>query len=121
MAALPAALAVLLLLSFSTAEEDRLLDNAERVGAELLAGLRSLEERFPGRVDNSRGRGMFAAFDLPDGETRGRVLEAMLEAGVLGLPSGARSLRFRPPLTLTSEEATEGLARLESALASVPA
>jgi L-lysine 6-transaminase len=102
-------------------EEDRLLDNAARVGAELVAGLRRLEERFPGRIDNSRGRGMFAAFDLPDGETRGRVLEAMLKEGVLGLPSGSRSLRFRPPLTLTSQEAAEGLERLETALAGVSA
>ncbi len=73
-------------------EEDRLLDNARDVGADLLAGLHGLEERFPGLVDNSRGLGMFAAFDLPDRDTRSRVRKAMLEAGVLGLASGAELL-----------------------------
>ncbi|MDH3404170.1 MAG: L-lysine 6-transaminase [Acidobacteriota bacterium] len=97
-------------------EDDGLVDNAARVGAELLAGLRRLEQRYPDRISNSRGRGLFVAFDLADQEARRRTLLAMLEAGVLGLRSGARSLRFRPALTLTAEEAAEGLARLESAL-----
>lgn len=97
-------------------EEDRLLDNATQVGRELLDGLRTLEERFPDKVTNARGRGMFLAFDLPDGEVRQETLRRMLDADVLGLPSGPASIRFRPPLTLTSQEAGEGLGRLEEAL-----
>jgi L-lysine 6-transaminase len=98
-------------------EADELLANAGRVGDELLAGLERLTERFPGLVSNPRGRGLFAAFDLPDSETRRDTLRAMLDADVLGLPCGPRSIRFRPPLTLTSTEAGDGLARLEAALA----
>jgi len=33
------------------------------------------------------------------------------------MPSGTRSIRFRPPLNLTAEEAREGLSRVERALA----
>jgi len=98
-------------------EKDELLAHVARVGGELLSGLRQLEERFPGRVTNSRGRGMFLAFDLPDPDVRRQTLTHMLDANVLGLPSGPKSIRFRPPLTLTAQEASEGLRRLEEALA----
>ena len=102
-------------------EDERLLDNATRVGEHLLAGLRRLEQTFPRLVSNSRGRGLFLAFDLPDDATRERVLNHMYDEGVLGLRSGSRAIRFRPPVSLTSAEADEGLMRLESALQHEPA
>ncbi len=98
-------------------EAENLLDNARSIGASLLAGLRELEGRFPDLVSNSRGRGLFIAFDLPDADVRRRVLETMLAADVLGLASGERSIRFRPALTLSAAEAAEGLGRLTEALA----
>ncbi|HEX2165048.1 MAG TPA: L-lysine 6-transaminase [Thermoanaerobaculia bacterium] len=98
-------------------EEEDLLANAREVGGELLAGLRRLEDRFPGGVTNARGRGMFLAFDLPDTETRNKALAKLIESDVLGLPSGADAIRFRPPLVLSRDEAAEGLARVERALA----
>jgi L-lysine 6-transaminase len=74
---------------------------------------------FPGRVTNARGRGLFVAFDLPDTETRTRALRALNEADVLGLASGERAVRMRPPLVLTHAEADEGLRRIERALATI--
>jgi L-lysine 6-transaminase len=59
---------------------------------------------------------MFMAFDLADGAVREQALAAMVAAGVLGLPSGERSIRFRPPVSLTRQEADDGLERLEKAL-----
>jgi L-lysine 6-transaminase len=100
-------------------EAEGLVENAARVGDHLLAGLRRLEAVFPGKVTNARGRGLFVAFDLPDGITRGRALEALNEADVLGLASGERSLRMRPPLVLSRDEADEGLRRIERALTRV--
>jgi L-lysine 6-transaminase len=100
-------------------EQDGLLANAARVGARLLDGLRRLEEMFPGRVSNARGRGLFLAFDLPDTETRNRALRGLNEADVLGLASGERAVRMRPPLVLSADEADEGLRRIERALAAV--
>jgi L-lysine 6-transaminase len=98
-------------------EEEELVANAALVGAEMLAGLRQLEERFPGQVTNARGRGLFLAVDLPSPEIRKATLRQMLDSDVLGLPSGTRSIRFRPALTLSSLEAQEGLRRLSEALA----
>jgi L-lysine 6-transaminase len=98
-------------------EEEGLLANAAQVGAELLDGLRRLEDRFPRGVSNARGRGMFLAFDLQDTETRNKALAKLIDSDVLGLPSGATAIRFRPPLVLMSDEAAEGLERVERALA----
>ena len=97
-------------------EEEDLLANARVVGAQLLDGLRRLEDRFPGGLTNARGRGMFLAFDLPDTETRNKALARLIESDVLGLPSGATAIRFRPPLVLSADEAQEGLRRVERAL-----
>jgi len=100
-------------------EEENLLANAATVGEYILAGFRKLEETYADRVSNSRGRGMFVAFDLADSEMRDAVLRAMLDADVLGLASGERAIRFRPNLALTRDEADEGLDRLTGALATV--
>ena len=62
---------------------------------------------------------MFLAFDLPSGELRDRALEALNSVDLLGLASGAQAVRFRPPLSMTAEEADEGLQRLEKALSMV--
>jgi L-lysine 6-transaminase len=97
-------------------DQEGLLDNARRIGARLLAGCEELAGRFEGRVSNPRGRGMFVAFDLPGHEERDRALRRMHEGGVLALPSGERSIRFRPALTLTAEEADEALRRTGQAL-----
>ncbi len=100
-------------------EEEDLIGNAARVGGRLLDGLRRLEAIFPGRVTNARGRGLFVAFDLPDTETRNRTLAALNDSDVLGLASGHRAVRMRPPLVLSADEVDEGLRRIERALAVV--
>lgn len=97
-------------------EEEGLLGRAASTGARLLDGLRRLEAVFPGKVTNARGRGLFVAFDLPDADARARTLKALNDADVLGLASGERSIRMRPPLVLTHDEADEGLRRVERAL-----
>jgi L-lysine 6-transaminase len=99
-------------------EEEDLLGNATRVGNVLLDGVRAFEQEFAGRISNGRGLGMLVAFDLPDTATRDSVRLKMREEGVMGMPSGTRSIRFRPPLNLTADEAREGLSRVRRALLS---
>jgi L-lysine 6-transaminase len=96
-------------------EEDRLVENARVVGDSLLDGLRAFEGEFPGLVTNVRGRGLMIAFDT-DASKRKTLLAKCLELGLVVLPCGARSVRFRPPLTLTASEADAGLDILRRAL-----
>lgn len=90
-------------------EQEALLENARRVGAHLLAGLRGVEGELGGLMTNARGRGLMIAFDLPDTAARNRAQDLLLANGLLLLTCGPRSIRFRPPLTLTPAEADTGL------------
>jgi L-lysine 6-transaminase len=99
-------------------EEEDLVGNAAAVGAHLLGRLSEMASEFPGTVSNVRGRGLFLALDLPDKPMRERVLAACLDQGLIALASGASAVRFRPPLTLSREEADEGVRKLRRAIAS---
>jgi L-lysine 6-transaminase len=98
---------------------ENLTANASAVGSALLRGLSDIASRFPELVSQVRGRGLMIAFDLPDPEARARAVAAAREQGLLLLPCGARSIRFRPFLDITPEDAAAGLERLERALASL--
>ena len=100
--------------------EEHLVENARVVGEFLKAKLEELSREFPGKMTNIRGRGLFIAFDLPDGKTRGAVLATWLQKHhVMALASGERAIRLRPPLTLTKDEALLGVQRLRAALAEI--
>ncbi len=99
--------------------DENLLQNVREQGRRLLDGLHDLAGAHPGAVTNVRGRGLMCAFDLADGETRGKVLTAAREEGVFALPCGDRSIRFRPFLDVTAEDIAEGLSALDRAVGRV--
>jgi L-lysine 6-transaminase len=101
-------------------DEERLVDNAARVGAYFVGELQRFGAEFPSLVSNVRGRGLMAAFDLPSGELRDAAIKSMMQHDVMVLSSGHQSLRFRPPLNLSMEEAAEGVRRMEKALQQLP-
>jgi L-lysine 6-transaminase len=96
--------------------EDGLVENARMVGGRLLEGLRALQEELGGVMANARGRGLMIAFDLETAERRDKALDRMLENGFLVLGCGTRSVRFRPPLNLTSAEADTALEMVRKSL-----
>ena len=97
-------------------EEEELVENAAAVGAHLLAGLESLQAERPDAVSNARGRGLMCAVDLPDTETRDRLMDKAYELGLMILGCGKRSIRFRPALDITSAEIDEALDLVRKAL-----
>jgi L-lysine 6-transaminase len=98
-------------------ERDELLGKVAATGAWFLEELQDLGSRFPGVVSNVRGRGLMCAFDLPGSGERDRLLAILREQEkILALPSGQRSIRFRPALTITTEELSTGLKGLDRAL-----
>ena len=80
-------------------QNDKLVDNAHRVGSHLLWCLRTIRG-----LDNVRGRGLMIAFDLPSSELRDRMME-LLQENMIVLKCGSRSIRLRPPLTFSEEDA----------------
>ena len=101
---------------FEVIDEEGLVENAAAVGSYFTGELQRFAEEFPRLVTNVRGRGLMTAFDLPSGEIRDAALEAFMANDVMVLSSGHRSARFRPPLNLSIDEATEGIKRMEKAL-----
>ena len=97
-------------------EEEKLVENAAAVGAHLLAGLESLQAERPDVVSNARGRGLMCAVDLPDTETRDRLMDKAYELGLMILGCGKRSIRFRPVLDITRAEIDEALDLVRKAL-----
>ncbi len=90
-------------------EDERVVEYSARLGEALLKELRVLEESFPGLVSNVRGRGLFCALDLPDTETRDRVIARLFEKRLVMLGCGDRSIRFRPALNIPEEDLFLGL------------
>ncbi len=97
--------------------DENLVGNAACQGVRLLDGLHALASRHA-QMSAVRGRGLFCAFDLPDGETRDNTLRACLDRRMMVLPCGDRSLRFRPVLDVQPEHIDRGLEILDSALGS---
>ncbi len=101
--------------------------NAYKVGTRLLAGLSELVGEVP-TVGDVRGKGLMIGVEMvhqggrrPDPAAAGRVQEAAREGGLLIGKGGlyGNVLRIAPPLTLTPDEADEGLAILGRAVRQV--
>ncbi len=89
--------------------DENILENVRSRGETLMKGLTNLHEKYPEQISNVRGKGLMCAFDLPSSETRDRMITEILKNGAIILPSGANSIRFRPPLNITDEDILKGL------------
>ncbi len=96
--------------------EEKLVENAAKVGAYLSAKLSELEQEFPALMTNARGRGLFCAFDMPSAEKRLELRRSVFDKGLLLIGCGERTIRFRPPLNLSEPEVDEGVEIIAKAL-----
>ncbi|GAA4542906.1 aspartate aminotransferase family protein [Amycolatopsis samaneae] len=101
--------------------------NAAARGEQLLSGLRAADSPLVGEV---RGKGLMIGVELvepggtePSVRAAGRVLEETKRRGLLVGKGGLHGnvLRIAPPMTLTAEEAQEGLDILVDSLAAAQA
>ncbi len=107
--------------------EEGMVENAARVGARLQADLESIAAP---SVKEVRGRGLMIAIEFvrpgtsePDSAATLRVFDECRKGGLLVGKGGlyGNVVRLGPPLTLTEEEAREGLAILTHAIATADA
>jgi L-lysine 6-transaminase len=101
-------------------EQERLLENAQTVGALLLEGLSELAQQ-PGPISAPRGRGLLVAFDLPSPGQRDAFYAGLFDLGLLTLKCGPRSIRFRPPLDVTAADAREAIGLIRQQCRRLPA
>jgi 4-aminobutyrate aminotransferase-like enzyme len=100
-----AALAVL-----DVIDDERLIDNAKRVGKELMDALRGLD------IGEVRGRGLLVGVEVESPERAEDVVNRMRDAGVLINRTGPQSnvLKIRPPLVFAAEHVDLLVAALEA-------
>jgi len=97
-------------------ENENLVQNAHTVGQHLSTCLDTLQSNHPDLVSNSRNRGLFGAFDLPDSDIRDKAIESITQEGVMMLGCGKNSIRFRPHLNITPSELDQGFEMIHRAL-----
>jgi L-lysine 6-transaminase len=103
---------------FEVIESDDLILRAAEWGRYLRDRLEALALEFPGVVHDVRGRGLMCAFSLPSAAQRDALIGRLWEQRVIMLASGADSVRFRPPLTVSREEIDAAIAAVRTALSS---
>ena len=99
--------------------QENILENVRSRGKTLLEGLEGLQKKYPRQISNVRGMGLMCAFDLPDTETRNKMINGIFKNGAIILPSGEKSIRFRPPLNITDEEILKGLEIISTSAAEI--
>lgn len=103
--------------------EEELMENAAARGAQLMNGLRELQEMYECMGD-VRGLGLMVGVELVKDregkehavELRERVIRKAFQKGLLLLGCGQSTIRFTPPLTLSAEEVEVGLSLFHEAL-----
>ena len=111
-------------------EDEGLIDNARERGAQLLAGFRELQARYP-TIGDTRGLGLMVAMELvqpgvgdgrePNPTAVKAVLAGALERRLMLLSAGpyGNVVRVIPPLVTTAEEVEQALAILDEVFASI--
>ncbi|MFP3323233.1 aspartate aminotransferase family protein [Planococcus sp. SIMBA_160] len=112
------------LASIEVLKEERLLENAQKLGAYALGELDKLKQKHPA-IREVRGVGLMIGIELmdpktkrPDGKAVMEVLDDCLKQGVLFYLCGnsGEVIRMIPPLTVTQEQIDEGIKVLDQAL-----
>ena len=93
--------------------EDHLVENAAKVGDYFVKALEELQTKYPELMENARGRGLMDAFDLKDTATRDKFFARAYKNGLLCLKTGAKGIRFRPPLIAEEDHVNIALEIIE--------
>ena len=100
--------------------DEKLLEQVPEKTAALLAMLRALQARHPGKLCNVRGLGLYQGFSLREPGQKGELIElALQEYDVLFLGAGPDSVRLRPNLSVTEADIAELGRRLDASLGRV--
>lgn len=96
--------------------KEQLVANAKRVGAVMLKRLEAMKEKYP-FVGDVRGRGLLLGIELvKDRQTKEplpksltqKLFQSCLKRGLLAM-CYSHNIRINPPLTITEQQALEGL------------
>jgi 4-aminobutyrate aminotransferase len=95
--------------------EEGLMENAAKVGAFTMDGLREIAQTHR-QITDVRGMGLMLAVELKTPDHAAQLVQRAFERGLLLLTAGTRAVRISPPLVLDPDEAATGLEIIESCL-----
>jgi len=110
---------VLLEAVLTTIAKENLLARVTEVGDQLFKGLDDLSAKYPGVINNTRGRGTFCAVDCDTAARRDKIVGSMRTEGVHIGVCGDTAIRFRPALTFSQKHLDIALDKLNVVLAKV--
>ncbi|MBK7498222.1 MAG: L-lysine 6-transaminase [Ignavibacteriales bacterium] len=97
-------------------KNEKLVDNANKVGEHLKFQLSKIQEDYPALISNTRGLGLMCSFDLLSAEIRNQFRENCYKEKLMILGCGEKSIRFRPALNITENEIDKGLTIIRKVL-----
>ncbi len=100
-------------------EEENLVENAKLMGKYIDEKLNTLQNTYPEILSNSRGQGLLRAIDFIDKSQRSKFLGECFKNQVMILPSGVKSVRFRPPLNINKEDINKGFEVIEKVIKAI--
>ena len=100
-------------------EKENLVQTASENGKYLLSSLNSLQDEYDGLISNTRGRGLFCAYDLPSSDHRDRLITNMEAEGAIILGCGHNSIRFRPHLNISKSEIDNAMSMMKNAISNL--
>lgn len=96
--------------------EDDLVKNCEIQGKYLLSKIEELVNKYPNKLSNGRGLGLFCAFSCKDSELRDKIVKKLFDNGLMMIGCGEKTLRFRPPVSIKKEHIDEGMTILDKVI-----
>ena len=104
-------------------EQDRLLENARRLGERMNRRLEEMKEKY-GIMGDNRGVGLMRATEFvtdpaskkPAPKVRDKIVQDALKRGLVLLPAGPSAIRYLPALNIPDELLDAGLDLLEASI-----
>ena len=96
-------------------QEEQLIENADKVGAVLMEGLRDLQTRHD-MIREVRGLALMIGVQLPDHDTAAAVEQASFRKGLLMLGCGDDAVRMSPALNFREDQARTALEIFETVI-----
>jgi L-lysine 6-transaminase len=101
-------------------EREKLIEQVPAKTTVLVEGLRGLQKKYPNKMFNIRGMGLYQGFSLTGKDKRTKLVDLALEKeNLLLLEAGTISIRFRPVLDVTKEDIDLLVEKLDRCLAEV--
>ncbi len=95
-------------------QEEKLCENAQKMGAYLLEKLRTIQSR---HIKEVRGRGLLIGLELyPEAGGARRFCEALAKEGLLCKETHEHVIRFAPPLVITKKDIDWAFVRIKKVL-----